>query len=43
MKTLHNNIAVNQTAVRKLRYKNSTVLAGSNYFIHNSQNAPNNN
>jgi hypothetical protein len=38
MKSLHNSIAVNQTAVRKLRFKHETVLIGNNYFIHNKQN-----
>lgn len=41
MKTLHNSIAVNQTAVRKLRFKHETVLIGDTGFIHNKQNAPN--
>jgi hypothetical protein len=37
---LNNNIAVNQTAVRKLRFKHETVLAGNGCFISNKQNAP---
>ena len=41
MKSLLNNIASNQTAVRKLRFKHATVLVGDTDFIHNKQNAPN--
>ena len=41
MKTLLNNVATNQTAVRRLRFKHSTVLSGNNRCIQNKQNAPN--
>jgi len=41
MKTLLNNIATNQTAVRRLRFKHSTVLNGNNRWLENKQNAPN--
>ena len=41
MKTLLNNIAPNQTAVRRLRFKHSTVLRGNGSWIENKQNAPN--
>ena len=41
MKTLLNNIATNQTAVRRLRFKHSTVLNGNSCWLDNKQNAPN--
>ena len=41
MKTLHNSIAVNQTAVRKLRFKRESGLGDTKgCFVHNKQNAP---
>lgn len=43
MKSLLNNIASNQTAVRKLRFKHATVLTGNvkGCYLNNKQNAPN--
>ena len=41
MKSLLNNIARNQTAVRKLRFKRESGLGNTNgCFVHNKQNAP---
>jgi hypothetical protein len=42
MQKLHNNIASNQTAVKRLRFKLETGLGNTNgCYIHNKQNAPN--
>ena len=43
MKSLLNNIVANQTAVRKLRFKHTTVLASNvkGCYLNNKQNAPN--
>ena len=41
MKTLLNNTARNQTAVRKLRFKRESGLGDNKgCFVHNKQNAP---
>lgn len=41
MKKLVKNIATNQTTVRRLRFKHSSVLSGDGSYIQNKQNAPN--
>jgi hypothetical protein len=43
MKTMLNNILSNQTAVKKLRFKKTTVLNGNikGCYLDNKQNAPN--